>query len=82
MQIVFRRDASRPELSYVVEGRDDLAAGAWLAVATSTGGAPFVAVGGAVASEVGDGSVRTVTVTDTTTAGAGKRRFLRVRVSE
>ncbi len=82
LQIVFQRDTTRPELSYVVEGRDDLAAGAWLAVATSTGGAPFVAVGGAEVSEAGDGSVRTVTVTDATTAGAGKRRFLRVRVSE
>ncbi len=81
LQIVFRRDASRGELTYTVEGCSDLAAGAWSALATSAGGAAFVPVGGATVSEAGDGNVKTVTVRDAAQPGGG-RRFLRVRVME
>ena len=81
VQIVFRRDASREELTCTVEGCNDLAAGNWSAVATSAGGAAFLPVGGASASETGDGNVKTVTVRDAAVPSGG-RRFLRVRVVE
>ena len=83
LQITFSRDAARDELSYVVEGGNDLADDGWTAIATSTGGAPFSATGGASVSETGGGSVKTVTVDDLPpTGGDHSRRFLRVRVTE
>ena len=81
LQIVFRRDTTRGELTYTVEGCSDLAVGGWSPLATSSGGAAFVAVGGATVSEVGDGNVKTVTVQDAASPGSSKR-FLRVRVAE
>ena len=81
LQIVFRRDASREELNYTLEGCSDLVAGAWSPLATSTGGAAFVPVGGASVSEAGDGNVKTVTVRDAAQPGGGSR-FLRVRIAE
>ncbi len=78
LRINFRRDAGRPELAYVVEACADLAAGAWTTLATSTGGAPFVAQGGATASESGEGPTKAVTV-QAAPAGGG-RECLRVRV--
>ena len=56
------------DVEYVVEGCDDLRAGAWSAEG-------MVEVG----SEVADG-VRTVTVRDGVAAGAAVQRFLRLRV--
>ncbi len=82
LQIVFSRDSSRDELSYVVEACNDLAAGSWSPVATSTGGAAFVALGGAAVSEMGGGSVKTVTVQDAPPVPPAAQHFLRVRVSE
>ena len=81
LQIVFQRDSSRGELSYVVEACDDLAQPGWTTLATSTGGAAMAAVNGAAASESGGGTVKTVTVQDTATPASAQRRFLRVRIS-
>ncbi len=83
LRMVFNRDSSRGELSYVVEACDDLAAAAnWSPVATSNGGAAFVALGGAVVSEAGDGDVKTVTLQDAPPVPPATRHFLRVRVSD
>ncbi len=82
LQMVFSRDSSRGELSYVVEACDDLAAANWSPVATSNGGAAFVALGGAAVSETGDGNVKTVTLQDAPPVPPARRHFLRVRVSE
>ena len=65
----------------MVEGCDDLAAASWSPVATSTGGAPFVALRGAAVSETGDGSVKTLTVQDAPPVPPATWHFLRVRVS-
>ncbi len=82
LQMVFTRDSQRDELSYVVEASDTLGAnnGDWTALATSTGGTPFMTLGGATVTESGSDAVKTVTVLDAPGDG-GKARFLRVRVT-
>ena len=80
LQMVFIRDRSRDELSYVVEASDSLGASDWTAMAMSTGGNPFVTLGGAVVTESGTDVIKTVTLLDASADGS-KERFLRVRVT-
>ncbi len=81
LQIVSSRDAERAELGYAVEAAPALAgAGAtWTTLATSTGGASFVALGNSTAAETGDGTFKTVTVQDVPTAGAPRTLLPRAR---
>ena len=64
----------------MVEASDTLAASDWTAMAASTGGTPFVTLGGATVTESGTDAVKTVTVRDAPGDGS-KERFLRVRVT-
>ncbi len=82
-QIMFRRDANKTDLTYIVEASDDLAV--WTGIARSDQGEPMVPIGPDPASgvwEVGDGWLKQVTVTDGYSLGnPGGPRFLRVRVT-
>ncbi|MBE2179834.1 MAG: hypothetical protein IAE97_05130 [Chthoniobacterales bacterium] len=82
-QIMFRRDANKTDLTYIVETSGDLAM--WTEIARSVQGDPMMPSGPAPAtgvSEVGDGWLKQITVTDGHNLGnLGGPRFLRVRVT-
>ena len=80
--IAFRCDASRTDITYTVQASATLAAGSWIDIARSTGGAATVPLNGQ--STVSDSGVglRVATVTPSAALFPTGKGFLRVKVAE
>jgi len=83
LQIQFRCDAARTDITYRVEVSNSLAPAGWTEIALSVGGAPTTDIGGGTAAIADSGiGLRTVTVTTATTVAASPKQFVRVRISQ
>jgi hypothetical protein len=87
LQLQFRRNTSATDVTYIVEGCSDLAAGSWSPVLTRTpAGGWVVNQPGASVAESGSGDLVLVTATDSVplidpnTSQRTPHRFLRVRI--
>jgi len=82
LEATFTRHSDRTDITYEIEGSDDLAA--WLPLGTSTFGAPTTAAGTNATTETpSSGTAITVSVEDSTTLSGSTagRRFLRLSVT-
>ncbi|MBN8458981.1 MAG: choice-of-anchor D domain-containing protein [Verrucomicrobia bacterium] len=79
--IAFRCDASRTDITYTVQASATLAAGSWIDIARSTGGAATVPINGLGTVSDSGASLRVVTVTPVAGVFPAGRGFLRVKVS-
>ena len=77
----FPRNPLVTDLTYTVEVSSTLAANDWVPIATSTGGAATVATGASAVSEVTEGAMKRVTVTDQASAASARKRLMRLRIS-
>jgi hypothetical protein len=87
LQLIFRRNTSATDITYVVEARSDLGVGAWAPILTRAPGTNWTSnAAGATAMESGSGNVVSVTATDSVpivdpnTLQPTPRRFLRLRL--
>lgn len=79
LSLGFQRNLAATDLTYAVEGTDDLTAITWTTLATKSGAAAWAAVvPGVTISDPGTGQV---TVTDAADMATTPRRFLRLRVT-
>lgn len=78
VQISFKCDTAKSDVSYIVQASPDLSSGSWVDIAKSTGGAKTQEISSTVL-DTGTGA-RLVTVTDSTAIPAGGKRFLRVKI--
>lgn len=77
----FSRNLAIADLTYIVQGSDDLVS--WTDLTTATGGGAWtILLTGAGASETGPGSLKTATITDPVPGDTSHRtRFLRLKVT-
>lgn len=80
IQISFKCDAAKTDISYIVQASPDLSAGSWVDIAKSTGGAPIEPISSLSAVLDSRLGARMVTVTDSTFIPIGGKRFLRVKI--
>ncbi len=77
----FPRHPLITDLTYTVEVSSTLATNGWTAIATSIGGAATVATGASAVSEIVEGVMKRVTVTDQALAAGAAKRIMRLRIS-
>ena len=79
LRIVFNRDPQKMDVTYEVQGSDDLTA--WETIASSSGGAATINFDATSVSETPVGTFQQVTVDDSVTIGTTPNRYLRVRLT-
>ena len=77
----FPRHPLATDLTYTVEVSGTLAANGWTPIATSIGGAATIATGASAVSEITEGVMKRVTVTDQAAAAGAAKRLMRLRIS-
>lgn len=81
LSLSFRRHPLRTDVIYTVEVSSLLTPGTWTAIASSTGGLPTVPSTASAVSEVTEGALKRVKVTDEASAAGETRRFMRLTIA-
>ncbi len=81
LTFTFPRNPLVTDVTYTVEVSSTLAPDDWTPIATSIGGAATVATGASAVSEVTEGAMKRVTVTDQASATGAAKRLMRLRIS-
>jgi hypothetical protein len=81
LTLSFLRHPACTDLTYAVQVSTDLVANSWTTIASSAAGAVTTASGASAVSELAEGELQRVMVTDGVAAATESRRFIRLRIA-